>query len=136
MMDTLPSDTSAAQVAPARQAAATKAANSETTRRRSLRAMADGLPSAPTPPASAANKRVASADVHSHGARAPPRVRLLDKAEVMAIANVTFPTIWIWMRRGVFPRARIAGGKSMWLSSEVQAWLEALPVCKLKGDAK
>jgi predicted DNA-binding transcriptional regulator AlpA len=38
------------------------------------------------------------------------------------------------MRRGKFPRARIAGRKSMWLSSEVQAWLEGLPVRKLKGD--
>ena len=47
----------------------------------------------------------------------------------------SYPTIWAWMRAGKFPRARIVGGKSMWLTSEVDAWLAALPVRKLKGDA-
>ena len=76
---------------------------------------------------------------HVHGARAPPAVRLLDKAEVCAIAGVTFPTIWAWMRKGKFPRARIAASgdnsKSVWLSTEVEQWLAALPVRPLKGDA-
>ena len=63
-----------------------------------------------------------------------PSVRLLDKGEITAIANVTFPTIWAWMRDS-FPRSRIVGGKSMWLSSEVEAWLADLPVRPLKGDA-
>jgi predicted DNA-binding transcriptional regulator AlpA len=62
----------------------------------------------------------------------PPR--LLDKAEICAIANVTFPTVWAWMRAGTFPRGRIVGGKSMWLSSEVDAWVTTLPVRRLKGD--
>ena len=44
-----------------------------------------------------------------HGARAPP-VRLLDKAQVCAVAGVSFPTIWSWMRQGRFPRARVVGG--------------------------
>jgi predicted DNA-binding transcriptional regulator AlpA len=71
-----------------------------------------------------------------HGARAPPAVRLLDKAEVCAIANVTFPTIWVWMRASPpkFPRALVVGGKSMWRSDEIDAWLAALPVRALKGD--
>jgi predicted DNA-binding transcriptional regulator AlpA len=68
--------------------------------------------------------------------RAPPSIRLLDKTEVLAITNVTFPTVWLWMREGRFPRSRIVGGKSMWLSNEVEAWLAALPVRKLKGDAQ
>ena len=38
------------------------------------------------------------------------------------------------MRAGTFPRSRIAGGKSKWLSTEVDAWLAALPVRPLKGD--
>jgi predicted DNA-binding transcriptional regulator AlpA len=71
---------------------------------------------------------------HVHGARAPP-VRLLDKGEVTAITNVTFPTLWAWMRAGTFPRSRIVGGKSMWLSSEIDAWLAGLPLRPLKGDA-
>lgn len=67
-------------------------------------------------------------------ANAPLGLRLLDKAEVCRIANVTFPTIWQWMRDGEFPRSRIVGGKSMWLSTEIEAWIAALPIRQLKGD--
>jgi len=63
-----------------------------------------------------------------------PPTRLLDRIEVCAIANVTYPTIWAWMRDGKFPRSRIVGGKSMWLSSEIEEWLASLPVRPLKGD--
>jgi predicted DNA-binding transcriptional regulator AlpA len=71
---------------------------------------------------------------------APERMRsqgpphLLDKAQVCAIANVSFPTVWAWMRAGQFPRSRVVGGKSMWLSTEIEDWLTSLPVRKLKGD--
>jgi predicted DNA-binding transcriptional regulator AlpA len=73
---------------------------------------------------------------HVHGSRGPPAVRLLDKAEILAITNVTFPTIWAWMRASPpkFPRALVVGGKSMWRSDEIDAWLAALPVRALKGD--
>jgi predicted DNA-binding transcriptional regulator AlpA len=70
----------------------------------------------------------------SKAAIAAPRVRLLAKHEVMAIANVSYPTIWLWMRDGKFPRSRIVGGKSMWLSSDIDAWLAGLQVRPLKGD--
>jgi predicted DNA-binding transcriptional regulator AlpA len=40
------------------------------------------------------------------------------------------------MTRGKFPRSRIVGGKSKWLSSEVETWMAALPLRKLKGDAE
>lgn len=73
---------------------------------------------------------------HVHAPRGPPSLRLLDKAEVCSIANVTFPTIWAWMRRGQFPRSRIVGGKSMWRSDEVAAWMAALPIRPLKGDQR
>jgi predicted DNA-binding transcriptional regulator AlpA len=66
----------------------------------------------------------------------PAQVVLLNRHEVCAIAGCTYPTLWMRMRRGEFPRARIVGGKSMWLSSEVQAWIAALPVRRLKGDAE
>jgi predicted DNA-binding transcriptional regulator AlpA len=72
---------------------------------------------------------------HVHSGRAPP-VRLLDKNDILAITNVTFPTIWAWMRAGTFPRSRVVGGKSMWLSSEIEQWLVELPVRALKGDAE
>jgi predicted DNA-binding transcriptional regulator AlpA len=72
-------------------------------------------------------KALAAADV--------PSVRLLDKATVMAITNMSFPTLWAWMRAGSFPRARIVGGKSMWRSDEIDQWLAALQVRPLKGGA-
>jgi predicted DNA-binding transcriptional regulator AlpA len=60
--------------------------------------------------------------------------RLLSKNQVCAIAGTTFPTIWIWMRAGTFPRSRVVGGRSMWLSTEIDKWMAALPVRVLKGD--
>jgi predicted DNA-binding transcriptional regulator AlpA len=69
-----------------------------------------------------------------HGARGPPLERLLSKHDVVAITGLSFPTLWAWMRDGKFPRSRIVGGKSMWLYSEIHAWVAALPVRPLKGD--
>jgi predicted DNA-binding transcriptional regulator AlpA len=65
----------------------------------------------------------------------PSTVRLFGKHEVCAIAAVSFPTLWAMMRRGQFPRSRIVGGKSMWISTEIEQWLARLPVRPLKGDA-
>jgi prophage regulatory protein len=61
--------------------------------------------------------------------------RLLTKDEVLAVTGVTFPSLWQWMREGRFPRGRIVGGRSMWLSSDIDAWIAALKVRPLKGDA-
>jgi predicted DNA-binding transcriptional regulator AlpA len=65
----------------------------------------------------------------------PPAVRLLSKREVLAITGVSYPTLWSWMRAGEFPRARICGGKSKWISTEVEDWMKNLPKRRLKGDA-
>jgi prophage regulatory protein len=65
-----------------------------------------------------------------------PEVRLLSKSEVLALTGVSYPTIWSWMRAGKFPRSRIVGGKSMWLSTEIDAWVAGLPRRPLKGDVK
>src|SRR6516164_4902585 len=62
-----------------------------------------------------------------HAPRAPP-MRLLKKSEVLAIVGVTYPSVWTWMRAGNFPRSRIVGGRSMWRSDEIDAWLAGLPV--------
>ena len=72
-----------------------------------------------------------------HAARAPPAplgARLLSKREVLGIVGVSYPTIWSMMRANTFPRSRVVGGKSMWLSTEVEAWMAALPRSRLKGD--
>ena len=70
-------------------------------------------------------------------AAAKPRLpdRLLSKVEVLAIANCTYPSLWAWMRNGAFPRSRVVGGRSMWRSDEIEAWLAGLPVRPLKGDS-
>jgi predicted DNA-binding transcriptional regulator AlpA len=60
--------------------------------------------------------------------------RLLDKPEVITVTGKSFPTLWQWMRSGKFPRARDAHGRPVWLASEVNAWMKALPVRKFKGD--
>ena len=72
-----------------------------------------------------------------HAARAPPAplgARLLSKREVLAIVGVSYPALWSMMRAGTFPRSRVAGGKSVWLSSEIEDWLSQLPLRQLKGD--
>jgi prophage regulatory protein len=60
---------------------------------------------------------------------------LLNKKQVVDRIGVSFPTIWKWMRAGKFPRARTIGDlKSVWLESEIQAWMSALPLSRLSGD--
>jgi predicted DNA-binding transcriptional regulator AlpA len=119
-----------AQVEPAKKAAALKAANqakrvqASWLRRESLSPPRE----TETPPAP---ERLRASD-RSQG----PPPRLLDRHEVCALAGTSYPTLWVWMRAGTFPRSRIVGGKSKWLSSEVEAWMAALPIRKLKGDAE
>jgi predicted DNA-binding transcriptional regulator AlpA len=76
--------------------------------------------------------RTADAEHAADRPQAPPR--LMSKHEVCALVGSSFPTLWTMMRRGEFPRSRVVGGKSLWLSSEVTAWMAALPVRRLKGD--
>jgi prophage regulatory protein len=64
----------------------------------------------------------------------PPR--LVSRAEVCALVGVSYPTLWQMMREGRFPRSRVVGGKSMWISTELTAWLAGLEVRPLEplGD--
>jgi predicted DNA-binding transcriptional regulator AlpA len=84
--------------------------------------------------AAAKTARVEAGRAAAHRAHAPP-VRLLNRREVLALAGCSYPTLWAWMRAGKFPRSRIVGGRSMWLSTEIDEWLANLPVRPLKGDA-
>ena len=62
--------------------------------------------------------------------------RLIAKREVLELVGVSYPTLWEWQRQGIFPRARQLGiNKSVWLESEVRAWINALPRRPIKGDA-
>jgi predicted DNA-binding transcriptional regulator AlpA len=129
MSDVTTKTKKSAQVEPAQRAAALKAANAAKRaqpawlRPTSLKPTQED--ETPPPP-----ERVSAA----RRSQGPPR--LLDKAEVCAIANVSFPTLWARMRKGEFPRARVSGGKSFWLSTEIEEWMASLPVRRLKGDAE
>jgi predicted DNA-binding transcriptional regulator AlpA len=64
--------------------------------------------------------------------------RLLSKGEVLDLVGKSFVTLWSWMRSNPpkFPLPRIVHGQSMWLHSEVIAWMHALPKRQYKrGDA-
>ena len=66
--------------------------------------------------------------------RQPGQVRLLSKYDVIDRIGVTYVTLWTWMRDGKFPRSRELNGKTTWIESEVDAWIQARPVRRLKGD--
>jgi predicted DNA-binding transcriptional regulator AlpA len=61
--------------------------------------------------------------------------RLLNKAEVLKLTNVSYPTLWQMMVDKQFPRSRIVAGRSKWLSTEIQNWIDNLPLRRIKGDA-
>jgi predicted DNA-binding transcriptional regulator AlpA len=65
-------------------------------------------------------------------AQVEAEVRLLSKPEVLGRVALTFPTIWKLMREGKFPRGRVLGGKTVWLESEIGAWIAALPERRYK----
>jgi predicted DNA-binding transcriptional regulator AlpA len=70
-------------------------------------------------------------------ARPPPTLRLLPQREVCARVGVTAPTLWKWTRDGKFPTARVMnGGKLGYLAHEVEEWIRALPLQKLKPPDK
>jgi predicted DNA-binding transcriptional regulator AlpA len=62
------------------------------------------------------------------------QVRLISKAEVCDKVGRTFPTVWLWMRQGRFPRARDCGGRPAWLESDIDAWIAGLPPREYKAD--
>jgi predicted DNA-binding transcriptional regulator AlpA len=70
-------------------------------------------------------------------ARPPPGARLLSRNEVLKRVCVTYPCLWSWMQQGKFPRSReLANGRIAWIESEIEEWIQNLPVRKLKADAQ
>jgi predicted DNA-binding transcriptional regulator AlpA len=61
--------------------------------------------------------------------------KLIGKSTVLERVPVTYPTIWSLMKKGLFPRSRILGGKICWLESEIDQWMEELPKRRFKGEA-
>jgi predicted DNA-binding transcriptional regulator AlpA len=122
----------AAQIEPAKKAAELKAAGEAKRAQPAWLRLPQQVPATPEVETPVAPERERAAD-KSQG---PPR--LLLKSEVCAITGFSFPTIWQWMREGRFPRSRMIGNggssKSVWLSTEIEQWMAALPVRRLKGD--
>jgi predicted DNA-binding transcriptional regulator AlpA len=65
---------------------------------------------------------------------APPGARLLNRKELLAKMNVTYPTIWKKMHEGTFPRSVVIGGKTLWHEHEVDEYIARLPRRQLKGE--
>jgi prophage regulatory protein len=64
---------------------------------------------------------------------AEPALVFLDKKQVLRKVPVTAPTLWTWVRAGKFPRPReISPNKTVWLESEVDAWMQAQPTRNYK----
>ncbi len=61
-------------------------------------------------------------------------MRLIYKPELLDRVGLSYCTIWTMMRDGRFPRSRVVGGKIAWYESDIDRWLEQLPVRRLKGD--
>lgn len=53
--------------------------------------------------------------------------RLIGWKELSRLVPVARMTIWRWEREKKFPRHRKAGGRNVWLLSEILGWMEALP---------
>ena len=66
-------------------------------------------------------------------AEVPDRPKLIFKKELLRRVGLSFPTVWKLMREGRFPRARIIGGKSAWLESEIDEFVASLPLRPYKS---
>jgi predicted DNA-binding transcriptional regulator AlpA len=60
--------------------------------------------------------------------------RFISKTEVLDRVCASYPSVWLWMREGRFPRSRELGGKAVWIENEIEEWIVNRPVRRLKGD--
>jgi prophage regulatory protein len=60
---------------------------------------------------------------------------LLTRAQVLEIVPLSYPTLWVMMRRGEFPKPiRISKQRVAWKISEVHAWQQGCPRQELKAN--
>jgi predicted DNA-binding transcriptional regulator AlpA len=67
------------------------------------------------------------------------RARLIGREELCARIGVTYSTIWQWIADNKFPPGRSISsdsvrGRTLWLESEIDAWIAALPIRRPKGN--
>jgi predicted DNA-binding transcriptional regulator AlpA len=56
----------------------------------------------------------------------------LSKQQVLDRIPVSGPTLWHWSRTGKFPSPRFIGSRTVWLESEVIAWMKSRPMRNYK----
>jgi predicted DNA-binding transcriptional regulator AlpA len=56
--------------------------------------------------------------------RVPPL--LYGRREIVAATGLSYPTLWLLMRRNAFPRGFIVGGLTKWRSRDIEKWLAEL----------
>lgn len=124
----MPKHKTAAQVAPARKAAAVKSASSKRSR---VTRPPNVTPRAPARTADAPSttpERLSAA----HLSQGPPVLRFLSRAEVLKVLRVSYGTLWGWIREGNFPPARELNSSERasriyWLEHEVLEWMANRP---------
>jgi predicted DNA-binding transcriptional regulator AlpA len=115
----------AAQVAPAKKAAALKAAGKPPVTR----------PVTVTPRVPQREPVVAPPPAQlgpTNQSQGPPPLRFLSRDEVLKLVGVSYPTLWAWIRAGTFPPARELSGNTRasriyWLEHEVLTWMANRP---------
>ena len=63
-------------------------------------------------------------------------MKWLTRTEVCSKTRLCYVTIWRLLKAGDFPRGRNVRGKILWKESDIDAWLEAQPRQRLKGDGE
>jgi prophage regulatory protein len=66
-----------------------------------------------------------------------PKFKILTKRQVLARVPISYPTLWTMMKKGLFPRSReLSEERVGWLESEIDSWIENLPIRALGGERK
>ena len=68
------------------------------------------------------------------GPQMETEMKWLNRTEVCAKTRLAYVSIWRRLKAGTFPRGYQVGPRILWKESEVDAWLEAQPRQRLKGD--
>jgi predicted DNA-binding transcriptional regulator AlpA len=58
----------------------------------------------------------------------------LSKRQVLKLIPISDVTLWTWCRTGYFPAPRVMGSKTVWLASEVSAFIESRPLREYKKE--
>ncbi|GAB9246844.1 helix-turn-helix transcriptional regulator [Bradyrhizobium diazoefficiens] len=60
----------------------------------------------------------------------------LSKKALCEKVGLTFPFIWQMIREGKFPQGRAVGSRTLWVASEIDAWILARPARAYRKSAE